>query len=320
VLALSACCMSAFAWSALLREDRKFSMEDIQNATLAGGVAVGSSADLVIQPYGALIIGLLACFLSVFGYVYIGPFLKKTIGLDDTCGVHNLHGMPGLMGAIGGSISSAVAGNEKGELYGKSVGIVFPRRCGKFSYLDLKENHPEIYQEHAVLLDWLNMGGTYESDTKGINETALNPIRDGFKAQCGHLGPKQKCNYMVEEMQALVQNVTGCSAPGDGRTASEQAGIQVAAVAITLAIAIIGGVVTGILMKLPRKMCGQVDYEHWYEDKVYWEVEDGEESDDEEHPVTGTPVASRGGAVVTASEMVSLTVSGEDNMSGVKGR
>ena len=57
-----------------------------------------------------------------------------------------------------------------------------------------------------------------------------------------------------------------------------------------------------------------------YEDKVYWEVEDGEESDDEEHPVTGTPVASRGGAVVTASEMVSLTVSGEDNMSGVKGR
>lgn len=43
----------------------------MQNATLAGGVAVGTSADMMIQPYGALFIGSLAGVLSVVGYRYI---------------------------------------------------------------------------------------------------------------------------------------------------------------------------------------------------------------------------------------------------------
>ena len=43
----------------------------IQNATLAGGVAVGSVANMVIQPWGALLIGFLAGFISVVGYEFI---------------------------------------------------------------------------------------------------------------------------------------------------------------------------------------------------------------------------------------------------------
>ena len=43
----------------------------IQNATLAGGVAVGSVANMVIQPWGALLIGFLAGFISVVGYKFI---------------------------------------------------------------------------------------------------------------------------------------------------------------------------------------------------------------------------------------------------------
>ena len=47
----------------------QFDMVSIQNATLAGGVAVGSSSDLVIQPYGALIVGCIAGIVSVVGFV-----------------------------------------------------------------------------------------------------------------------------------------------------------------------------------------------------------------------------------------------------------
>ena len=43
----------------------------IQNATLAGGVAVGTLANMMIQPWGALLIGILAGAISVVGYTYI---------------------------------------------------------------------------------------------------------------------------------------------------------------------------------------------------------------------------------------------------------
>ena len=43
----------------------------IQNATLAGGVAVGSVADMVIQPWGAILIGFSGGFISVVGYTLI---------------------------------------------------------------------------------------------------------------------------------------------------------------------------------------------------------------------------------------------------------
>jgi ammonium transporter Rh len=72
----------------------------IANSTLAGGVAVGSSARLAMTPSGALILGVLAGVISVYGYVYSTPFLE-TKGVYDTCGVGNLHGLPSLLGGIG---------------------------------------------------------------------------------------------------------------------------------------------------------------------------------------------------------------------------
>ena len=125
VLALTNSCVGAFFMSRLLRPGKKFSMEDIQNATLAGGVAVGSSADLVIGPYAALIIGLVAGMLSVIGYVYIQPYLEKKFKIHDTCGVHNLHGMPGIIGGLSGFISASVVSDD---LYGDNISTIFPGR------------------------------------------------------------------------------------------------------------------------------------------------------------------------------------------------
>jgi ammonium transporter Rh len=126
VLSLSACCVTAFAVDNLLRPEHKFSMVSIQNATLAGGVAVGTSSDLLIQPSGAIMIGFSAGLLSVVGYVYIQPWLEKKFSLDDTCGVHNLHGMPGILGALAGAISCAAADEQ---MYGDSLGNVFAARA-----------------------------------------------------------------------------------------------------------------------------------------------------------------------------------------------
>lgn len=47
----------------------------IQNATLAGGVAIGGCAYLLVYPYGAILLGMLAGCLSVYGYTIMTVWL-----------------------------------------------------------------------------------------------------------------------------------------------------------------------------------------------------------------------------------------------------
>lgn len=46
------------------------------------------------------------------GFFYSQPFLENTLRLQDTCGVHNLHAMPGMLGGFIGAIVAAAASEE----------------------------------------------------------------------------------------------------------------------------------------------------------------------------------------------------------------
>lgn len=50
----------------------------IQNATLAGGVAVGTCADMNIGPFGAMLIGLVAGIISTLGFKFLTVSLEMT--------------------------------------------------------------------------------------------------------------------------------------------------------------------------------------------------------------------------------------------------
>lgn len=117
VLALSGATLSTYLLSTVLRKG-KTSIADMANAALAGGVAIGATCNLV-APAGAFGIGLLAGAICVVGYVFVQPALQARLKLVDTCGVHNLHGMPGL---VGGLIAVAVV---PGVATAQLVGIVF---------------------------------------------------------------------------------------------------------------------------------------------------------------------------------------------------
>ncbi|KAM6426597.1 ammonium transporter Rh type C isoform 1-T1 [Liasis olivaceus] len=187
---LAACVLTSVAFSSLLQKKGKLNMVHIQNATLAGGVAVGTSAEMMLTPYGALIVGFICGIVTTIGYVFITPFLYTKLRIQDTCGIHNLHGMPGLIGGIVGAITASAATEE---VYGK----------------------------------------------KGLTNTF---------------------DFTGEYMY---------------RTPSIQGGFQAAGIAVSLAMALVGGAVVGGILKLP--LFGDPTDENCFEDNVYWEVPGDEE-------------------------------------------
>lgn len=129
VFALCAATLATFLFSKLIRG--KIEIEDIANAALAGGVAIGSTCD-VATPGLALLIGLCAGALSTVGYAIIAPKVEKLIKGTDTCGINNLHGMPGILGGLSAIIITHNVGIQIGGILA-TVFIAFV--CGKIAGL-----------------------------------------------------------------------------------------------------------------------------------------------------------------------------------------
>lgn len=87
--------------------DGLLNMEVILNATLAGGVIMGAAADIINDPYRPMIAGWFIGVVSALGFLYLSPLLKNRIGLHDSCGVLNLHGIPGILGSFVVAISTS---------------------------------------------------------------------------------------------------------------------------------------------------------------------------------------------------------------------
>lgn len=156
IISLASSTVVGFSVSSFLSPDGKFRPVDIQNATLAGGVAIGAVANLTLDPLVSSLIGIIAGALSTYGFARIQPLLEEKIGLFDSCGIHNLHGMPSVLGGLasvviasykqsGGQFSDSdiYAGHADGDqylyqLYGVVVTLLFASVTGVVTGIILK--------------------------------------------------------------------------------------------------------------------------------------------------------------------------------------
>ncbi|XP_033729955.1 ammonium transporter Rh type B-like isoform X2 [Pecten maximus] len=191
---LLACVVVTMAISSMLSRRGNFDISHLQNASLAGGVAVGTCANMPIKPGGAMVLGSVAAIISTLGYKYGSDILASRLKVHDPAGINNLHGMPGVLAAFGGAAMAALATKDN---FGDSLYVIFPAR-------------------------------------------AHNTIN-------GTLYP-------------------------EGRSANEQGGYQVAALVTTLTIAIVGGLITGLVMRIP--IWDDPEDEFLYDDRDYWEISD----------------------------------------------
>lgn len=202
-IGLSASTLTAFALSAMLNKNGKLTMADVQNVTLAGGVTVGASVDMMISPAAAYALGMIGCTACMLGYRYLSPFLSRRLRIQDQCGIHNLHGLTGLISCAAGICAILMASEE---VYGASFYQIFTHRAPR------------------------------EGDPKLL------------------------------ELQKLIPGLH----PGLGRTASQQALFQIAAVFVTIGLSAIGGILTGFVLKLPHLVSPSDEF--CFDDELFFEV------------------------------------------------
>lgn len=159
ILALCGSTLATYFASVKLRG--KISAADIANATLAGGVAIGSTCDLA-SPAAAFAVGILAGVVSTFGFAVIQSRLTDAAKTVDTCGVLYLHGLPGIFGGIAALF--VVSGiNVGAQLSGILVTVVIAACSGLLSgkviaalgrrmvpYVDAEEFEGEEFAEGDI--------------------------------------------------------------------------------------------------------------------------------------------------------------------------
>ena len=109
----------------------KINIADIANAALAGGVAIGATCDHA-SPLTALIIGLVAGAISTIGFAILQDRQQKFHKIIDTCGVSNLHGLPGLFGGLV-AIPIVDGLNAGSQLFGILITVVLAIGAGLLS-------------------------------------------------------------------------------------------------------------------------------------------------------------------------------------------
>ncbi|KAK4300275.1 hypothetical protein Pmani_027519 [Petrolisthes manimaculis] len=157
--------------------------------------------------------------------MYLTPFLCARLRIHDTCGVHNLHGIPGVLAGIIGCVCAAMATEHT---YGPSLYKIFPARAP-----------PE--------------------------GPKLDALRELFGS---------------EGLEA-----------GQGITAGTQASYQILALLVTMGISVAGGLVTGLVLRLP--IFNLLKTDELYEDAKYWLMEEGEDEEGRDGSVS-LPMADNG--------------------------
>ncbi|NXX31609.1 RHBGB protein, partial [Nicator chloris] len=120
---LVASTIATFILSPVLYEKSTPQMVQIQDATLAGMAVMGMAGEMLVTPFGALIAGFLVGLISPLGFRFFTPVLHSRLKIQDTCGVHNIHGLPGILGALLGTLLTLLA---TADTYGDRLELVFP--------------------------------------------------------------------------------------------------------------------------------------------------------------------------------------------------
>ncbi len=150
-IALSGSTIATYIASYSLRG--KVNAADIANAALAGGVAIGATFDHASH-LEAMVIGLIAGAISTLGFAVFQAKQEKLHKIIDTCGVSNLHGIPGIFGGLA-AIFVVDGLDASAQIKGIAVTVVIAVVAGLLSgkIISLFGKPDEIYDDASEFED-----------------------------------------------------------------------------------------------------------------------------------------------------------------------
>jgi len=146
-MALSGSTIATYIASVSIRG--KIDAADIANAALAGGVAIGATFDHATH-LEAIVIGLIAGSISTIGFAVLQAKQEKFHKIVDTCGVSNLHGIPGIFGGLAAIIvvdNIDVSAQLKGIFATIIIAVVAGLITGKI--ISFTGKHVKIYDDSS---------------------------------------------------------------------------------------------------------------------------------------------------------------------------
>jgi ammonium transporter Rh len=151
IIALCGSTIATYFVSVIIR--KKIGLADVANAALAGGVAIGSTCDQT-NYLMAMVIGLIAGSISTVGFALIQSKQQKLMKIIDSCGVTNLHGIPGLFGGLA-AIPLVKGLNMSNQLSGIGITIAVAIITGLLAgkVLSLFGKNPVPYDDAVEFVD-----------------------------------------------------------------------------------------------------------------------------------------------------------------------
>ena len=151
IFALSGSTLATYIISVWIRG--KINIADIANAALAGGVAIGATVDFASHPV-ALLVGVIAGAISTIGFAVVQSRQQSALKAVDTCGVTNLHGLPGLFGGFV-AIFIVKSIDTKGQIVGIIFTVVFALVSGFITgkIISLFGHRRKSYEDKAEFED-----------------------------------------------------------------------------------------------------------------------------------------------------------------------
>ena len=144
-------------------KNQSFSSHVLQGCLVSGGISVANVATLMIQPYGAMAIGIVTGAVTTLNYLCLEPLFRDSWNLPCSSGIFSFHGVSALVSSIAATAMASMSEDNDGLIiYHNSLYPIYPARVPSMNDTSCLERVGEIISNYPFLEDKAQSRSAYQ--------------------------------------------------------------------------------------------------------------------------------------------------------------